>query len=172
MEDNMAVTLFKGSTLNTVGEIPAAGSKAPDFVMTKKDMSDISLSSLKGKKVILNIFPSIDTSVCATSVRKFNVEAANLEDTVVVCISADLPFAHARFCGAEGISNVESVSTFRSDFGTKYGVALAESPMKGLMARSVIVLDRDSVIKYSELVADIGHEPDYEKAIAAAKSAG
>ena len=166
----MNTTLFKGKPISLTGNLPAAGNKAPDFTMTMKDLSDVSLSSFKGKKVILNIFPSIDTSVCATSVRKFNVEAAQLADTVVICLSADLPFAHARFCGAEGITNVESALTFRSDFGKVYGAALAESPMKGLMARAVIVLDREGIIRYSELVADIGREPDYEKALTAAKS--
>lgn len=166
----MATTLFKGSPIHTTGDLPQIGKVAPDFVMTKKDMTDISLHSLKGKKIILNIFPSIDTSVCATSVRKFNAEAATLSDTLVICISADLPFAHARFCGAEGITNVESVSTFRSDFGTVYGVALAETPMKGLMARAVIVLDRDAVVRHLELVYDIGHEPDYETALSAVRN--
>jgi thiol peroxidase len=163
----MASTLFKGSAINTGGDLPMVGTKAPDAVLTGKDMSDLSISSLKGKKVILNIFPSIDTSVCATSVRRFNVEAAKLTDTIVLCISADLPFAHARFCGAEGIDKVESVSTFRSGFGESYGVTLAESPMKGLLARSVIVLDRDGIVRHTELVADIGKEPDYTAAIEA-----
>lgn len=163
----MATTLFKGSAIHTVGDLPLVGTKAPDALLTAKNMSDISISSLKGKKVILNIFPSIDTSVCATSVRTFNAEAAKLTDTVVLCISADLPFAHARFCGAEGIDRVESVSTFRSEFGKSYGVSLSESPMKGLLARSVLVLDREGVVRHAELVADIGKEPDYAAAIEA-----
>ena len=166
----MAEVNKKGNVLHTVGELPSLGSKAPDASVAKKDLSDLSIHSLKGKKVILNIFPSIDTAVCAMSVRKFNAEAAKLDDTVVLCISADLPFAHARFCGAEGIENVESLSSFRSDFGQSYGVTLADSAMKGLLARAVLVLDRDSVVRHVELVSDIGIEPDYSAAIEAVKS--
>lgn len=163
----MAVINKKGNPLHTVGDLPSPGHTAPDAVLAKKDLSDLRIHSLKGKKVILNIFPSIDTSVCAMSVRKFNAEAANLSDTVVLCISADLPFAHARFCGAEGIENVESLSSFRSDFGQSYGVSISDSPMKGLLARAVLVLDRDSAVRHVELVADIGSEPDYAAAIEA-----
>ena len=161
----MAVVNKKGNALHTVGELPALGAIAPDAILAKKDLSDMRIHSLKGKKVILNIFPSIDTPVCAMSVRKFNAEAAKLDDTIVLCISADLPFAHARFCGAEGIENVESLSSFRSDFAQSYGVELADSAMKGLLARAVVVLDRDSAVRHIELVADIGSEPDYAAAI-------
>ena len=165
----MARTLLKGNPVNTAGDLPSPGTAAPDAVLARKDMSDISISSLKGKKIILNIFPSIDTSVCATSVRRFNAEASGLADTMVLCISADLPFAHARFCGAEGIDRVESLSSFRSDFGESYGVTLADSPLKGLLARAVIVLDRNLVVRHMELVPDIGNEPDYEAALDAVK---
>ena len=161
----MARTSLKGNPVNTVGELPLQGTKARDAVLVKKDMTELSLYSLTWKKVILNIFPSIDTQVCATSVRRFNAEAAVLADTAVLCVSADLPFALARFCGAEGIENVESLSGFRSDFGKNYGVLLADSPLKGLFARAVIVLDRDLVVRHAELVADIGSEPDYTAAL-------
>ena len=166
----MASVNKKGNSIHTAGELPVPGSIAPDAVLAKKDLSDIRIHSLKGKKIILNIFPSIDTPVCAMSVRKFNAEAAKLADTAVLCISADLPFAHARFCGAEGIDNVDSLSSFRSDFGQSYGVTLADSAMKGLLARAVVVLDRNSTVCHVELVADIGSEPDYAAAIDAVNS--
>jgi len=165
----MAKTLLQGTPITTSGELPKVGTQAPDFQMTAKDLAEVPLASFKGKKVILNIFPSIDTAVCALSVRKFNQEAAGLADTVVLCISADLPFAQSRFCGAEGIANVVTLSAFRSDFPEKYGVRFVDGPLKGLLARSVIVLDRVGIVKYTELVDETAHEPNYAGAIEAVK---
>jgi len=165
----MSKTLLKGSPVNTSGDLPKKGSIAPDFNLTTRDLSDVALSSFKGKKVILNIFPSIDTATCAMSVRKFNQEAANLQDTIVLCLSMDLPFAQSRFCGAEGIMNVETGSVFRSDFSDKYGVRITDSPLKGLCARSVVVLDRVGTVIYTELVDETTHEPNYTAALDAAK---
>lgn len=162
----MAQTKLKGNPVNTLGDLPVVGSKAPELKLTKSDLSDVSLSNFQGKKKILNIFPSIDTPVCATSVRKFNEKAATLPNTVVLCISADLPFAHKRFCGAEGISNVETLSDFRNpDFAKSYGVGLADGPMAGLHARSIVVLDENDKVLHTELVDDIVNEPNYEKAL-------
>ena len=162
----MAKTAFKGSPVHTIGELPSVGSQAPDFILTKTDLSDISLKDVAGKKVIMNIFPSIDTSVCATSVRKFNAEINKYNNAVVLCISADLPFAHARFCGAEGLHNVVTASELRNrDFGTNYGVRIIDGPLAGLLARSVVVLDEKGKVIYTQLVGDIAEEPDYEKAL-------
>jgi len=164
----MATITLQGNTIHTNGEMPAKGTKAPEFVLVKKDLSEVSLSSLTGKKVILNIFPSIDTSVCATSVRQFNQRAANLPNTVVLCISQDLPFAHVRFCGAEGIDKVESVSTFRSkEFLDSYGLKIIDGPLAGLLARAVIVLNEKGEVIYTELVPEIAQEPNYEMALKA-----
>lgn len=166
MENTMAKTALQGNIINTCGELPPRGASAPDCNLVKTDLSELNLNDLKGKKVILNIFPSIDTPVCATSVRKFNEEAARIENTVVLCISKDLPFAHARFCGAEGIQNVISVSDFRTGmFGEKYGVTITDSPLEGLLARSVVVIDEEGKVIYSELVPETTSEPDYEAAI-------
>jgi thiol peroxidase len=166
----MAKITFKGNAINTVGTLPAVGSKAPDFKLTKTDLSDVSLKDFAGKKVILNIFPSIDTGVCATSVRKFNQEAANLPNTVVVGVSKDLPFAHKRFCGAEGITGVVTTSDLREgSFGKSYGVTMSEGPLAGLLSRSVVVLDEKGTVKYTEQVPEITQEPDYAKALAAVK---
>ena len=143
------------------------GSVAPDFELVKTDLSSFSLKELNGKNVILNIFPSLDTGVCATSVRKFNKLAAGLPDTVVLAISKDLPFAHARFCTTEGIENVIPLSDFRfSDFYENYGVRMADGPLAGLLARSVVVIGKDGKIAYTELVPEITQEPDYDKAAA------
>lgn len=162
----MAKITLKGQELNTIGNLPEVGSKAPLFTLVKGDLSEFSLASLKGKNVILNIFPSIDTGVCATSVRRFNKDAANLKNTVVLAISADLPFASSRFCTVEGIDNVVSLSVFRnSEFGKEYGVTMIDGPLKGLLARAVVVVDTEGNIKYKELVPEIGQEPDYTKAI-------
>ena len=150
--------------MQTVGELPAVGAQAPDFVLTAQDLSDTFLGSFKGKRVVLNIFPSLDTDVCAASVRRFNVEASKLPDTVVVCVSADLPFAAARFCSVNGIENVTTGSTFRSDFGKVYGVEIADGPLRGLMARSLVVIDRDGKVLGTQLVDEMTHEPDYELA--------
>lgn len=164
----MAITHFKGGVVNTNGNLPAVGSQAADFALVKGDLSTLSLADLKGKKAVLNIFPSVDTGVCAASVRRFNKEAAGLENTVVVCISRDLPFAQARFCGAEGIENVINASEFRnSDFSTAYGVLEIDGPLAGLLARAVVVLDENGVVKYTELVNEITEEPNYEAALAA-----
>ena len=159
----MATTKFKGQPVKVIGEFIKVGSVAPD-------LSSFSLKELNGKNVILNIFPSLDTGVCATSVRKFNKLAAGLPDTVVLAISKDLPFAHARFCTTEGIENVIPLSDFRfSDFDENYGVRMADGPLAGLLARSVVVIGKDGKIAYTELVPEITQEPDYDKAIAAVK---
>lgn len=163
----MAETAFRGNPAHTAGDLPEAGAPAPSFTLTKSDLSDLTVDDLAGKKTVLNIFPSIDTQVCATSVRTFNKLAADRDDTTVVCVSADLPFAQNRFCGAEGISNVVTASTFRSDFGTSFGVELAEGAMRGLMARSVVVLDQQGKVTYVQLVPEISQEPDYDAAMAA-----
>jgi thiol peroxidase len=162
----MATTALRGNPVNTVGDLPAVGS-TPSFTLTKTDLSNVSAADLAGKNVLLSIFPSIDTPVCATSVRTFNQKASQLPNTVVLNVSADLPFAQKRFCGAEGIENVEVASTFRSDFGRAFGVELAEGPMSGLMARAVVVLDPQGKVTYTELVPEIAQEPDYDAAIAA-----
>jgi thiol peroxidase len=162
----MATTALRGNPVNTVGDLPAVGS-TPSFTLTKTDLSDVTPADLAGKKVLLNIFPSIDTAVCAMSVRTFNQKAAGVPDTVVLNVSADLPFAQKRFCGAEGIENAETASTFRSDFGQSFGVQLADGPMRGLMARSVVVLDPQGKVTYVELVPDITQEPNYDAAMAA-----
>lgn len=163
----MAQTALGGSTVATVGDLPFVGSPAPSFSLTKIDLEQLTVDDLHGKKVVLNIFPSVDTATCATSVRTFNARASSLDDTVVLCVSADLPFALKRFCGAEGLDDVVPVSTFRSDFGQAYGLTLAESKMAGLMARAVIVLDEHGTVTYTQLVPDLANEPDYDTAIAA-----
>lgn len=163
----MAETKLRGTPVRTVGDLPAVGAPAPSFSLTGSDLGQIESPSLKGRRVVLNIFPSIDTAVCATSVRRFNELAAGLDNTTVLCVSADLPFAHSRFCGAEGITNVSTGSTFRSDFGEAYGVTLADSAMKGLLARSVVVIDENGSVVHTELVPDITQEPDYDAALAA-----
>lgn len=164
----MATITFKGNPVNTIGELPAKGNHAPDFDLVKTDLSDLNLEALKGMKTVLNIFPSLDTAVCAASVRRFNAEAAKLPNTKVVCISKDLPFAHKRFCTTEGIENVISASEFRSNnFGKSYGVMMTDGPLRGLMARAVVVLDDTGKVTYSELVPEIAQEPDYEAALKA-----
>lgn len=163
----MANTAFKGNSVTTVGELPAVGSPAPAFDLVGSDLSEVSTGSLSGKRVVLNIFPSIDTGVCATSVRKFNELAAGLDNTAVVCVSADLPFAAARFCGAEGIENVSTGSTFRSTFGQDYGTTMTDGPLAGLNARAVVVIDAEGKVAYTQLVDEITSEPDYDAAIAA-----
>ncbi|MCI5219717.1 MAG: thiol peroxidase [Candidatus Electrothrix sp. LOE2] len=164
----MAQVTFQGTPVNTVGELPTAGQTAPDFTLTATDLSDISLGDYKGKKLVLNIFPSVDTPVCATSVRRFNDEAGKLDNTKVLCISRDLPFALGRFCGAEGLENVISASELRSDnFGRDYGVRIADSALAGLFARAIVVIDEAGKVIYTQLVPEIAEEPDYQKAIAA-----
>jgi len=156
-----------GNPFNLSGDLPAVGSKAPDFNLTNTDLGDVSLKDFAGKKVILNIFPSLDTPVCAASVRKFNAEANNLENTAVLCISADLPFAMKRFCGAEGLDNVVPLSAMRNrDFGTDYGVSLVEGPLAGVFARAIVILDENGNVTYTQLVPEIKEEPNYEEALA------
>ena len=162
----MAETAFKGTPVHTVGDLPTVGQQAPDFTLTGADLGDIALSDLTGKRVVLNIFPSVDTGVCATSVRRFNELAASLENTAVVCVSADLPFALGRFCGAEGIENVVVGSDFRGTFGDDFGVIQTAGPLRGLLARAVVVLDEQGNVLHSQLVPEISTEPDYDAALA------
>ncbi len=167
----MAQVTFKGNPINTAGSLPAFGSTARDFQVVKADLSTMSLSEFKGKKVVLNIFPSLDTPVCATSVRRFNVEAAKLDNTVVLCISKDLPFAQKRFCAAEGIDNVITGSEYRdSSFSDAYGIRILNGPLAGLFSRAVVVIDERGKVLYTEQVPEITQEPDYGKALAAVKS--
>ncbi len=162
----MAQITLKGNPINTVGNLPTVGNKAPNFTVVKSDLSEKNLTDFEGKKVILNIFPSIDTGTCATSVRTFNQKATSLDNTVVLSISVDLPFALNRFCGAEGIDKVETLSAFRSDFAEVYGVKLIDGPLKGVCARSIVVLDENGTVLYTELVSETVNEPNYEAAIA------
>lgn len=162
----MAETALGGNPVHTVGDLPSVGAPSPSFALTKGDLSEVTGVDYAGSRVILNIFPSIDTAVCATSVRKFNEAASGLANTVVLCVSADLPFAQGRFCGAEGLSNVTTASTFRSDFGTAYGVTLVDGKLAGLLARAVVVLDEHGTVVHSQLVPEIAQEPDYDSAIA------
>ena len=163
----MAEITLKGNKINTVGDLPAVGSDAPDFVLTGKDLSDVKLSDLSGKKVVLNIFPSLDTEVCAASVRRFNSEAQTKDNTVVVCASLDLPFAHGRFCTTEGLENVVPLSMMRTRaFAEDYGVLLVDGPLAGVTARAVVVIDADGRVAYTQLVSEIADEPDYEAALA------
>ncbi|WP_209400642.1 thiol peroxidase [Pseudozobellia sp. WGM2] len=164
----MATVTLKGNEIHTVGSLPANGRKAPDFTLTKSDLSSASLSDFAGKRVILNVFPSVDTGTCAQSVRQFNEEAAELENTVVLCISKDLPFAQARFCGAEGIDNVEMLSDFRDgSFGEAYNVSFSDGPLMPLLSRSVVVIDESGNVIYSEQVAETVDEPNYKAALEA-----
>jgi thiol peroxidase len=163
----MAQTALGGNPVHTVGELPAVGSPSPSFELTGGDLKNVGPESFAGKTLVLNIFPSVDTPTCATSVRTFNQRAAALDNTVVLCVSADLPFALKRFCGAEGIDNVQVASSFRSDFGSTFGVALADGPLAGLLARAVVVVDPAGNVTYTELVPEIANEPNYDAAIAA-----
>lgn len=164
----MATVTHGGNPVQTNGSLPQVGSTAPSFSLIQNDLTPISLNDYSGKKVILNIFPSIDTGVCATSVREFNKRAAELENTTVLCISRDLPFAMKRFCGAEGINNVQTLSDFATgDFGKNYGVEMLDGKLKGLHARSIVVLNEQQEVVYTELVPSIGEEPNYDAAIAA-----
>lgn len=164
----MAKITLQGNPVNTVGDLPAVGTSAPDFTLTKTDLSDLTLGDLAGKTVVLNIFPSVDTPTCAASVRTFNEALSKLDDVEVVCVSADLPFAMQRFCGAEGLDRVTNASVFRSDaFGKDYGVTIADSPLQGLMARSVVVI-KDGKVVHTELVPETADEPNYDAALKAA----
>lgn len=163
----MAQITLGGNPVNTSGDLPSVGSPAPSFSLVKSDLSEIGSADLAGQQVVLNIFPSIDTAVCATSVRVFNEKAAGRDDVTVLCVSADLPFAQSRFCGAEGIANVAAASTFRSSFGADFGVTMTDSKLAGLLARAVVVIGTDGNVAYTELVPEIAQEPDYDAALAA-----
>lgn len=167
-KEKMAQITLKGNAINTVGNLPEVGTKAPEFTLVKNDLSMGSLADYKGKKVVLNIFPSLDTGTCAASVRRFNKEASKLENTVVLCISKDLPFAQARFCGAEGLEDVINFSDFRTgEFGKAYGVEIADGPLAGLESRAVVIIDEEGNITYTQQVAEITEEPNYDEAMAA-----
>ncbi len=164
----MAKITLKGNPVNTSGELPAKGSKAPGFRLVKSDLGELTLEDLKGKKVILNISPSLDTGICATALRKFNQMAAGMDNTVVLAITKDLPFAMGRFCSTEGISNVTTLSGFRDhSFGKDYGIEVVDGGFTGLYARSIVVIDEKGIVKYTQLVPEIAQEPDYDRAIAA-----
>ena len=164
----MAQITLKGNPVTTVGELPAAGTAAPSFTLVNKDLSEANMADFAGKRIVLNIFPSLDTPVCAASVRRFNLEASSIPDTVVLCISADLPFAHKRFCEVEGIENVVSLSVFRSpEFGNDYGVTITDGPLKGILSRAVVIVDKDGKVIHAEQVPEITQEPDYEAALKA-----
>ncbi|NNM84498.1 MAG: thiol peroxidase [Phycisphaerales bacterium] len=166
----MATVTFKGSPIHTSGNLPATGAAAPDFTLTRADLSELPLKELAGKWVVLNIFPSIDTSVCATSVRKFNEQASAHPNATVLCASQDLPFALKRFCGAEGLAKVHPVSAFRhAEFGQRYGLTISDGPLAGLLARAVVVIDPAGKVAYSQLVPEIAQEPDYAAALAAVR---
>ena len=170
MQDTIGTTItLGGTTIHTIGKLPAVGTEAKDFTLTAVDLQEKTFSDYKGKYVIMNIFPSVNTGVCSKSVRKFNEEAAGLTNTTVLCISKDLPFAQKEFCGAEGIDHVVMLSDFRNDFGTDYGVQIKDGPMRGLLSRAVVVIDPQGKIVYEEQVPEIGHEPDYAAAKAAIK---
>ena len=162
-------TKLKGNEVNLEGDFIEKGSAAPDFTMTKGDLSKFNLSDGKGKTLLLNIFPSIDTGICAASARKFNESAGDLENTVVINVSKDLPFALGRFCAAEGLDHVETLSDFRGSFGDDFGVTITDGPMEGLLSRAVIVTDENNHVIYSEQVPEITTEPDYNAALTAAK---
>lgn len=163
----MAEISLRGTPVNTVGELPDVGSSAPAFTLTGTDLGDVSSDRYSGRPVVLNIFPSIDTPTCASSVRTFNQRAAEQDGVTVLCVSNDLPFAMSRFCGAEGIENVEVASAFRSSFGTDYGITQADGPLAGLLGRAVVVVDAEGKVVHSQLVNEIGEEPDYDAALGA-----
>lgn len=162
----MAQITLRGNPFNTVGDLPAVGSPAPSFALTGTDLGTVTIEQFRGKPLLLNIFPSVDTPVCANSVRKFN-EQASARGLTVLCVSKDLPFALSRFCGAEGIENVTSASAFRDGFGEAYGLTITDGPMAGLLGRAVVVIGADGKVAYTELVPEIAQEPDYDAALAA-----
>ena len=163
----MADFKLKGNVFHTVGDLPGVGADAPSVTVIKNDLSELELATFKGQRVVLNIFPSLDTDVCAASVRHFNAVASDLENTAVVCVSMDLPFAQARFCGAEGLDRVITVSDFReSAFGRAYGIRIADGPLAGLLARSVVVVDENGDVIHSQLCPETTEEPDYDAALA------
>jgi thioredoxin-dependent peroxiredoxin len=166
-EEVMTTVTLKGNAIETVGTLPALGSRAPSFTLVKQDLSEVTLNDFKGKKLVLNIFPSIDTATCATSVRTFNKKAAELSNTSVLCVSMDLPFALGRFCGAEGIENAITASGFRSSFGADYGLTFATGPLAGLYSRSVVAIDESGKVVYTQQVKETVDEPDYAAALKA-----
>jgi thiol peroxidase len=167
----MADITLGGDPVKTIGELPRVGETAPDFKLTRSDLSDVTLKDMAGKKVVLNIFPSVDTPVCSASVRRFNTEIVKFPDAVVLSISLDLPFAHSRFCEAEGIKDVISLTELRNrDFGRDYGVRMIDGPLEGLLARAVVILDENGRVVYTQLVSDIKEEPDYDTVINVLKS--
>ena len=162
----MAKITLKGKPINTIGNLPPLGSKIPNFIATKTDLTEIGLNDFQGKKVVLNIFPSLDTATCAMSVRKFNEAANKLKNTVILCVSADLPFAQQRFCGTENLKNVIPLSVFRhQEFGKNYGVTIVDGPLQGLLARAVVIVDEDGKAIYTQQVSEIVDEPDYQAAL-------
>lgn len=161
----MSEITFKGNKIDTCGSLPKKGEKPKDFTLVNNKLEEKTLADYKGKKVILNIFPSVDTGVCATSVRKFNKEAAGKDNVIVLCISKDLPFAQSRFCAAEGIENVEMLSAFRSSFGEDYGVTMSAGPLKGLLSRAVVVINENDEVVYNQQVTEVTEEPDYKSAL-------
>jgi thioredoxin-dependent peroxiredoxin len=164
----MANITLKGNPIHTIGELPAVGAKAPDFKLVDGDLKDVSLGTFKGKRKVLNIVPSLDTNVCATSTRKFNEKAGGLANTVVLVVSSDLPFAQKRFCTTEGLKNVVPLSLMRSrDFAKDYGVLITDGALQGITARAVVVLDENDKVVYRQLVPEIGQEPDYDSALKA-----
>ena len=165
----MADITFQGDPITTVGNLPEKGAQAPAFTLVGTDLSDVELKNFAGKQLVINIFPSIDTGVCQASVRAFNEKAGGRDNTVVLNVSKDLPFAQERFCAAEGIDNVVSASAFRSSFGEDYGVTMTVGPLEGLLSRAVVVVDADGSVVYTEQVPEIGQEPDYEAALGALK---
>jgi thiol peroxidase len=165
----MAQITLRGNPINTIGDLPAVGSSAPSFTLTGTDLGAVTSEQFNGKPLLLNIFPSVDTPVCATSVRTFNERAAG-SGGAVLCVSNDLPFAQKRFCGTEGIENVTTVSAFRDSFGSDYGVTITDGPMAGLLGRAVVVIGADGNVAYAELVPEIATEPNYDAALAALSS--
>jgi thioredoxin-dependent peroxiredoxin len=164
----MAEITFKGNTVRTAGQLPTVGTAAPDFRLTGTDLADLQLSALRGKKVVLNIFPSVDTGICAASARKFNELASGLENTVILNVSKDLPFAHNRFCAAEGLKNVHGASQYKdAAFSAAYGVDMTDGPLAGLMSRAVVIVNEEGKVVYTEQVPEIAQEPNYDAALAA-----
>ncbi|NLD92205.1 MAG: thiol peroxidase [Fibrobacter sp.] len=162
----MATITLKGTAISTCGTLPSVGTKVPSFVLTKSDLSDTTSESFAGKRIVFNIFPSIDTGICALSVKRFNKEASSLNNVVVLCISMDLPFAQGRFCGAEGLNDVVTLSAFRSGtFGKDFGLTITDGPLKGLFSRAVVITDEKGTVIYTEQVPEIAQEPDYESAL-------
>lgn len=158
----MQTVFLNNEPMHLIGSLPEAGSKAPDFALVAKDLTDLNLHDYLGRRIVLNIFPSLDTPVCAASVRRFNKEVSELDNTVVLCVSMDLPFAAARFCAADGIDNVHTASAFRSDFGKSYGIELADGPLRGLFARALVVIDEEGRVAGTSLCERIEEEPDYD----------